>query len=446
MLAPSYRSVYDSFAVLPVITEQGEALHGLVQRLFPICRSITGDGVRRTLAILGEYLPDLQVHEVPTGTPALDWTVPREWNVRDAWVKNQRGERVIDFQEHNLHLMSYSVPVHGWFTRAELNEHLHSLPAQPDLIPYRTSYYVDAWGFCLAHSQRLALSDELYEVCIDSTLAPGSLTYGELLLPGETDEEVLISSHICHPSLANDNLSGLAVATFLAQYLAQAPRRYSYRFVFVPGTIGAITWLSRNFDAVERVQHGLVLTLLGQNGPFTYKQSRRGTAAIDRAAALVLGQAGVPHAVRPFSPYGYDERQYCSPGFDLPVGCLSRTPFGEFPEYHTSADNLDFVSPATLQASLELVQNILAVLDANRRYRNRSPYGEPQLGRRGLYNNVGGGPEGADWQMTLLWVLNLSDGQHSLLDIAERAGLPFGRVQQAATALAATDLLELLPL
>ena len=446
MLAPSYRSVYDSFAVLPVITEQGEALHGLVQRLFPICRSITGDGVRRTLAILGEYLPDLQVHEVPTGTPAFDWTVPREWNVRDAWVKNQRGERVIDFQEHNLHLMSYSVPVHGWFTRTELNEHLHSLPAQPDLIPYRTSYYVDAWGFCLAHSQRLALSDELYEVCIDSTLAPGSLTYGELLLPGETDEEVLISSHICHPSLANDNLSGLAVATFLAQYLAQAPRRYSYRFVFVPGTIGAITWLSRNFDAVERVRHGLVLTLLGQNGPFTYKQSRRGTAAIDRAAAWVLGQAGVPHAVRPFSPYGYDERQYCSPGFDLPVGCLSRTPFGEFPEYHTSADNLDFVSPATLQASLELVQNILAVLDANRRYRNRSPYGEPQLGRRGLYNNVGGGPEGADWQMTLLWVLNLSDGQHSLLDIAERAGLPFGRVQQAATALAATDLLELLPL
>ena len=446
MLAPSYRSVYDSFAVLPVITEQGEALHGLVQQLFPICRSITGDGVRRTLAILGEYLPDLQVHEVPTGTPALDWIVPREWNVRDAWVKNQRGERVIDFQEHNLHLMSYSVPVHGWFTRAELNEHLHSLPAQPDLIPYRTSYYVDAWGFCLAHSQRLALPDELYEVCIDSTLAPGSLTYGELLLPGETDEEVLISSHICHPSLANDNLSGLAVATFLAQYLAQAPRRYSYRFVFVPGTIGAITWLSRNFDAVERVQHGLVLTLLGQNGPFTYKQSRRGTAAIDRAAALVLDQAGVPHAVRPFSPYGYDERQYCSPGFDLPVGCLSRTPFGEFPEYHTSADNLDFVSPATLQASLELVQNILAVLDANRRYRNRSPYGEPQLGRRGLYNNVGGDPEGADWQMTLLWVLNLSDGQHSLLDIAERAGLPFGRVQQAATALAATDLLELLPL
>jgi aminopeptidase-like protein len=423
----------------------GEALHALVRRLFPICRSITGEGVRQTLAIMGEYLPGLIVHEVPTGTPALDWTVPREWNVRDAWVKNRQGERVIDFQTHNLHLMSYSVPMHGWLTRAKLDEHLHSLPAQPDLIPYRTAYYADAWGFCLSHAQRLALTDDAYEVCIDSTLAPGALTYGELLLPGEDDAEVLISCHICHPSLANDNLSGLAVATYLAQHLAQMPRYYSYRFVFVPGTIGSLTWLSRNFDAVGRIRHGLVLTLLGEPGPFTYKKSRRGTAIVDRAAALVLNRAGVPHAVREFSPYGYDERQYCSPGFDLPVGCLSRTPFGEFAEYHTSADNLDFVQPDTLLASLRVTQELLAVLDANRRYRNRSPYGEPQLGRRGLYKNVGGGLDGAAWQLTLLWVLNLSDGQHSLLDIAERAGLPFQQVQQAASALAATDLLEILP-
>ena len=422
-----------------------EALHALVRRLFPICRSITGDGVRQTLAIVSEYLPDLQVHEVPSGTPALDWTVPREWNVRDAWVKNQHGERIIDFRAHNLHLVSYSVPVHGWFTRAELDEHLHSLPAQPDLIPYRTAYYADAWGFCLPHSQRLALPEGPYEVCVDSTLAPGRLTYGELLLPGEQAEEVLISCHICHPSLANDNLAGLAVATYLAQYLARAPRRYSYRFVFVPGTIGALTWLSRNAEAAGRVRHGLVLALLGEPGPFTYKRSRRGTAVVDRVAAWVLSQTSGPHAVREFSPYGYDERQYCSPGFDLPVGSLSRTPFGEFPEYHTSADNLEFVRPAALLASLRLVQDLLAVLDANRRYRNLSPYGEPQLGRRGLYNNVGGGPEGAAWRLALLWVLNLSDGQHSLLDIAERAGLPFAQVQQAATALAATDLLEALP-
>ena len=423
----------------------GEALHALVRRLFPICRSITGDGVRQTLTILSEYLPQLRVHEVPTGTPALDWTVPREWNVREAWVKNQRGERIVDFEAHNLHLLGYSGPVHGWFSRAELDEHLHSLPEQPNLIPYRTAYYADAWGFCLPHRQRLALADdEQYEVYIDSTLGPGFLTYGELLLPGQREEEVLISCHICHPSLANDNLSGVAVATLLAQFLAQAPRRYSYRFVFVPGTIGAITWLSRNFEAGERVQHGLVLALLGEPGPFTYKQSRRGTAVVDRAAALVLGQAGLPHAVRPFSPYGYDERQYCSPGFNLPVGSLSRTPFGEFAEYHTSADNLDFVRPEALQGSLALVQELLTVLEANRRYRNRSPYGEPQLGRRGLYGPVGGGPDGAAWQLALLWVLNLSDGRHTLLDIAEQAQLPFSQVARAATALATTDLLELL--
>ncbi|MDJ0367178.1 DUF4910 domain-containing protein [Hymenobacter sp. H14-R3] len=423
----------------------GEQLHALVRRLFPICRSITGDGVRQTLAILGEYLPGLQVHEVPTGTPVLDWTVPREWNIREAWVKNQRGEKVIDFEANNLHLVGYSVPVRRWVTRAELEEHLHSLPEQPGLIPYRTAYYAEAWGFCLAHTARLALTDDTYEVCIDSTLAPGALTYGELLLPGETEDEILLSCHICHPALANDNLSGVAVATYLARHLAREPRRYSYRFVFVPGTIGSLTWLSRHFDTVGRVRHGLVLTLLGGPGAFTYKQSRRGNAVVDQAAALVLAQAGVPHAVRPFSPYGYDERQYCSPGFNLPVGCFSRAPFGEFAEYHTSADNLDFVRPDQLAESLDLVQELLAVLDANRRYRSRSPYGEPQLGRRGLYKNVGGGLDGAAWQMALLWVLNLSDGQHTLLHIAERAGLPFAQVHQAAIALQGTDLLELLP-
>ncbi|GAB3638281.1 DUF4910 domain-containing protein [Hymenobacter arcticus] len=426
-------------------TGPGEELHALMRRLFPICRSITGDGVRQTLAILGEYLPGLQVHEVPTGTPVLDWTVPREWNIREAWVKNQRGEKVIDFEANNLHLVSYSVPVHRWVTRAELDEHLHSLPEQPSLIPYRTAYYAEAWGFCLAHTQRLALTDDTYEVCIDSTLAPGNLTYGELLLPGDTEDEILLSCHICHPSLANDNLSGVAVATYLARHLATEPRHYSYRFVFVPGTIGSLTWLSRHFATVGRVRHGLVLTLLGGPGAFTYKQSRRGNAVVDQAAALVLAQAGVPHAVRPFSPYGYDERQYCSPGFNLPVGCFSRTPFGEFAEYHTSADNLDFVRPDQLAESLDLVQELLAVLDANRRYRSRSPYGEPQLGRRGLYKNVGGGLDGAAWQLALLWVLNLSDGQHTLLHIAERAGLPFAQVHQAAIALQGTDLLELLP-
>ena len=420
-------------------------MHALVRRLYPICRSITGDGVRASLAILQEYLPDLQVREVPTGTPVLDWQVPHEWNIRAGWIKNERGERVVDFAHHNLHVLGYSVPVRGWFTRAELGPHLHSLPEQPGLIPYRTSYYVETWGFCLTHRQLLALNEARYEVCIDSQLTVGALTYGELLLPGERAEEVLISCHICHPSLANDNLSAVAVAVFLARQLHQGPRRYSYRFVFAPGTIGAITWLAENPGAVARIRHGLVLSLLGSEGAFTYKKSRRGTAEIDRAVALTLRESAVPHRLTDFIPYGYDERQYCSPGFNLPVGCLSRTPYAQFPEYHTSADNLDFVQPEVLADSLLLTQAALAVLDANARYQNRSPYGEPELGRRGRYGPVGGAPTHPNGQLALLWVLNLSDGQHSLLDIAERARLPFAQVRQAADRLLDHELLTLLP-
>ncbi len=421
----------------------GAAMHALLARLFPICRSITGDGVRQTLAIVREYLPALQVHEVPSGTPALDWTVPAEWSIREAWVKNAAGERVIDFRAHNLHVLQYSTPVGGWFARAELEEHLFSLPQQPDLIPYRTSYYQPNWGFCLSHHQREQLQDEYYEVCIDSTLdAAGSLTYGELVLPGASEEEVLLSCHCCHPSLANDNLSGLVVAVFLAQELARQPRRYTYRLVLGPGTIGSIVWLSRNPEAVGRIRHGLVLTLLGGPGGFTYKQSRHTTAEVDQAAALVLRDFGAAYEVRPWLPYGYDERQYGSPGFNLPVGCLSRTPFGEFAEYHTSADDVGFVQPTQLAESLSLTQALCEALEANRSYRNLSPYGEPQLGRRGLYKGVGGGQEGADWQMALLWLLNLSDGSHSLLQVAQQSGLPVALLHRAARALKAVELLQ----
>ncbi|RPD44979.1 DUF4910 domain-containing protein [Hymenobacter sediminis] len=435
-------------AALPATPPQtlatpGAAMHALMARLYPICRSITGNGVRETLAVVQEHLPELQVHEVPSGTPALDWTVPSEWNIRDAWVKNAAGERVIDFQKHNLHVLQYSTPVRGWFSRAELEEHLFSLPQQPDLIPYRTSYYQPNWGFCLNQNQREQLQDEYYEVCIDSTLdEAGSLTYGELVLPGTTEEEVLLSCHCCHPSLANDNLSGLAVAVFLMQELARQPRRYTYRLVLGPGTIGSIVWLSRNPEAVQHIRHGLVLTLLGGPGAFTYKQSRRATAEVDRAAWLVLREFGAPHEIRPWLPYGYDERQYCSPGFNLPVGCLSRTPFGEFAEYHTSADNLDFVRPEQLTESLQLAEALCAALEANRTYRNLSPYGEPQLGRRGLYKGVGGGQEGADWQMALLWLLNLADGSHSLLDVAEQSGLALPLLHRAARALETAALLQ----
>jgi aminopeptidase-like protein len=420
----------------------GEELYKLVAELYPICRSITGDGVRRTLEIVDREVGGLEVSEVPTGTQVLDWTVPREWNVRDAWVADPAGQRVIDFQASNLHLVSYSVPVRAAMSLAELKEHLFILPDQPDLVPYRTSYYAERWGFCA--SQRLvdSLPEGDYEVCVDSTLADGHLTYGERLVEGRTSDEVLVSCHVCHPSLANDNLSGIAVASRLARLLGEGPRpRYSYRFLFIPGTIGSITWLARNAERVDRIRHGLVLSGVGDPGGFTYKRSRRGDAEIDRAVAHVLARSGRPHRVVDFSPYGYDERQFCSPGFDLPVGRLSRTEFATYPEYHTSADDLDLVGPAQLQDSLEVCREVVAVLEGNRRYENLSPRGEPQLGRRGLYGQIGGRSDAEERQMAMLWVLNQSDGGSSLLDVAERSGLPLALLAEVAGLLEEAGLL-----
>jgi aminopeptidase-like protein len=419
----------------------GEELYKLVAELYPICRSITGNGVRRTLETVDRELGGLEVSEVPTGTQVLDWTVPREWNVRDAWVANAAGERVIDFQASNLHLLGYSVPVRATMPLAELKRHLFTLPDHPDWVPWRTSYYAERWGFCA--SQRLvdSLADGDYEVCIDTTLADGHLTYGEHLVQGQTEEEVLVSCHVCHPSLANDNLSGIAVATGLARRLAEGRPRYSYRFLFAPGTIGSITWLARNEDRVGRIRHGLVLACVGDPGGFTYKRSRRGDAGIDRAVAHVLGRSGRPHRVVDFTPYGYDERQYCSPGFDLPVGCLSRTPYAAYPEYHTSADDLDLVGSAQLQESLEVCWEVVQVLEADRRYVNLSPKGEPQLGRRGLYGQIGGRSDAEERQMAMLWVLNQSDGRMSLLDVAERSGVPLALLAEVAAALEEAGLL-----
>lgn len=420
----------------------GEAMHRFIAELFPLCRSITGSGVRATLQAIAQRIP-LVIHEVPSGTPVLDWTVPKEWQIRDAFIKNARGERVVDFRQSNLHVVSYSVPVHTTLTLAELRPHLFSLPDAPDWIPYRTSYYNPTWGFCLSHTQLSALrEDETYEVCIDSTLEDGSLSYGECYLPGTTEEEILLSCHVCHPSLANDNLSGIAVMTALVQHLQRRAQRYSYRFLFIPGTIGSITWLARNETHVERIKHGLVLTCVGDAGPFTYKRSRRGDAVIDRAVPHVLGQAGLAHEVIDFFPYGYDERQYCSPGFNLPVGCLMRARHGQFPEYHTSADNLEFVQPAALATSLALCATVLATLDGDACYRNRLPKGEPQLGKRGLYRAVGGQQHSRTREMAMLWVLNYADGEHTLLDIAERAHLPFQDLRYAADALLEHQLLE----
>jgi len=421
------------------LSKAGAQLFELARELYPICRSITGDGIRETLRTLGRQIP-LEIHEVRSGTKVFDWEVPKEWNIRDAYIKDSSGRRIVDFQKHNLHVVNYSAPIHAEVPLEELQKHLHSLPKHPDWIPYRTSYYQESWGFCLTDRVRQSLTESKYEVCIDSTLAEGNLSYGELYLEGRSSDEVLISVHACHPSLANDNLSGVVVATALANLLQGCDRRYSYRFLFIPGTIGAITWLALNKETAGRVRHGLVLTCIGDAGGFHYKKSRREVAQIDRVMAHVLRHCGEPFEVLDFSPYGYDERQYCSPGFDLPVGCLMRSVWGTFPEYHTSADNLDFIRPQQLARSLRLCSAAVGVLEADRRYVNQNPFCEPQLGRRGLYRSTGG--ESISEQMNArLWVLNLSDGKNSLLDIAERSGLPFRSILDAAQVLEGGGLL-----
>jgi aminopeptidase-like protein len=415
----------------------------LAEELFPICRSITGNGVRQTLQILNRYVP-LQITEVPSGSTALDWTVPREWNIRQAYIAKLDGTRVIDFERNNLHIVQYSTPLDQVLTLHALREHLHTLPERPDWIPYRTSYYREAWGFCLTHRQLEDLTDARYRIVIDSTLTDGHLTYGECVVPGETEREVLLSCHICHPSLANDNLSAIAVATMFARRLLEARHRYTYRILFIPGTIGSLTWLSRNEDKLELIDYGLVLSCLGDSGGMTYKQSRRGNANIDRIVAHVLCNDPAPHRITPFTPYGYDERQYCSPGFNLPVGCLMRTPNGEYPEYHSSADNLSLLHQESLVHSLTVLQRIIEVIEGNMTYRSSNAKGEPQLGRRGLWGSLGGLRSAGYDQMALLWVLNLADGEHSLLDIAERSGLPFSSIRAAADALVKAELLQLL--
>jgi aminopeptidase-like protein len=420
-------------------SDLGIEMHRFAAEIYPICRSITGEGIRETFKQIQKLIP-VQLHEVASGTKVFDWVVPREWNIRDAYIKDSTGARVVDFRQSNLHVVNYSVPVSARLLLSELKDRLFTLPEHPDWIPYRTTYYREDWGFCLSQNRLRQLQDAEYEVCIDSTLEDGHLTWAECFLPGASTEEVLISAHACHPSLANDNLSGLTVATFLARLLSGRELRYSYRFLFIPGTIGAIAWLARNREAAARVRHGLVLTCVGDSGGFHYKKSRRGDAEIDRAAAHVLRHCGEPAEVLDFSPYGYDERQYCSPGFNLPVGCLMRSVWGAFPEYHTSADNLNFIHPEQMARSLRLCASIFDVLEKNKKYLNRNPYCEPQLGKRNLYRSTGG--ESIDVEVNArLWVLNLSDGEHSLLDIAERSGLPFAAIRDAAELLLESGLL-----
>ncbi len=416
-------------------------MYQLIEKLYPICRSITGEGNRKTLRILQEIIP-LKIQEVPTGTKVFDWTVPKEWNIRDAYIMDSKGNKIIDFKKSNLHVLNYSMPVQKRVSYNELKEHIFTLPEKPDWIPYRTSYYKENWGFCMSHNQFMELrEDEEYEVFIDSSLSDGFLTYGEYYIKGEKDDEILFSTHICHPSLCNDNLSGIAVCTYLARHLSEMKTRYSYRFLFIPGTIGSITWLAKNEDKVKNIKGGLVVACIGDGGGFTYKRSRRGTSEMDRAVENVLKHSGRNYQVRDFIPYGYDERQYCSPGFNLPVGCLMRTPHGEYPEYHTSGDNLELVHPDNLKESFDILLSIIDLIENNRKYINTNPKCEPQLGRRGLYDMIGG-TNRKEKELAMLWVLNMSDGEHSLLDISERSGCNFDLINKVANILKEKDLLR----
>ncbi|MBO3457158.1 DUF4910 domain-containing protein [Aetokthonos hydrillicola Thurmond2011] len=419
----------------------GQEMYEFITDLYPICRSITGDGLRKTLHLIEKHIP-LNINEVKSGTAVFDWTVPKEWNIRDAYIKNSSGEKVVDFKKSNLHVLNYSIPINQKMPLSELKAHLFSLPDRPDWIPYRTSYYKENWGFCISHNQLLELKDEEYEVYIDSSLEDGHLTYGEYYIKGEKDDEVLLSCHSCHPSLANDNLAGIALATYLAKYLSEISPSYSYRFIFIPGTIGSITWLAENEAHVDKIKHGLVLTCLGDPGKSHYKKSRRGDAEIDKAVIHVLQRSGQDYEIQEFSPYGYDERQFCSPGFNLPVGCFMRSPHGTYPQYHTSADNLDLVQPQYLADSFSKILSVLQIIENNKKYLNQNPKCEPQLGKRGLYSAIGGLTDTKKTEMAMLWILNFSDGNHTLLDIAEKSGLEFGLIKKTADTLLQFNLLK----
>lgn len=421
--------------------DAGREIYALIKELYPICRSITGNGVRQTLDIIKKRIP-ITVKEVATGTKVFDWTIPKEWNIRDAYIKDPRGNKVVDFKVSNLHVLGYSVPVCRRMKLEELKEHLFTMPDSPGAIPYRTSYYKENWGFCVSEKQLKSLKEGAYEVLIDSKLNKGHLTFGELYLKGRLKEEVLLSCYVCHPSLCNDSLSGVSLVTSIAKYMMGLDPKYSYRFLFIPETIGAITWLSLNERKTSRIKYGLVATCTGDKGGFTYRKSRDGNALIDKIAEKALIDCGRPYTMIDFNPAdGSDERQFCSPGFNLPVGSLMRTKYGSFPEYHSSMDNLSFVAPEYLAGSFKVYTDIIYIIENNAKYLNLAPKGEPQMGRRGLYRTLSGKDANMD-EKAIFWVLNLSDGRYSLLDIAFRSGLSFRQISKAAEILAGHKLLR----
>jgi len=414
-------------------------IYKLIEDLYPICRSITGDGVRETLRIVSEEIP-LEIKEIPTGTNVFDWTIPKEWNINDAYILDSKGNKVVDFQNSNLHIVNYSVPINKKFSLQELKKHLFTIPNHPEWIPYKTAYYNKDWGFCLSYKDYLNLKEDTYEVVIDSKLTDGALTYGEFYIKGSLEEEVLISTHICHPSMCNDNLSGISIAVHLAKYLLKQKRRYSYRIIFVPATIGAITWLAINENNLSNIKFGLVAALLGDNGKFNYKRSRNGNSMIDKITEYTLMRSNFDFILHDFSPYGYDERQYCSPGINLPLGTLMRTPNKQFPEYHTSADDLEFIKRDKLGESFKIFCDIVNAIENNDKYLNLYPKCEPQLGKRDIYNSVAGNIN--EVELAILWVLNFSDGEHDLIDISIKSKLSIDVIKSAAMLLTKHKLVQ----
>ncbi len=423
----------------------GEWCHALATELFPICRSITGNGVRQTLARLALHLPSMVVHEVPSGTRCLDWTVPDEWNIRDAYILAPDGQKLCDFQRHNLHVVGYSEPVDAILSLEELRPHLYTRPDLPDAIPYVTSYYKRRWGFCLTQRDFDSLRPGQYRVVIDATLAPGSLTYGEVLIPGETGEEVLLSTYICHPSMGNNELSGPVVAAALARWIGSLPqRRYSYRILFIPETIGSIVYISRNLKELrERVRAGFIVNCCGDERVYSFLPSRAGDTLSDRMALHVLRHHASDFVRYDFSDRGSDERQYCSPGVDLPIASIMRSKYSAYPEYHTSLDDLSLITPRGLAGAYDAFSRSILGIERNRRYRT-TVLGEPNLGSRGLYptlSQVGGA--GAAKIRYMMDVLAYSDGEHDLLAIADIIGCPIWELYDILRSLVENELLEL---
>jgi aminopeptidase-like protein len=443
----------------------GKEMYRLMEELFPICRSITGNGVRQTLEIIKKHIP-IEIHEVTSGTKVYDWTIPKEWNIHDAYIVDPTGEKIANFKKSNLHVLNYSVPINQKISLSELKKHIYTIPDKPELVPYVTSYYSENWGFCMSHNEFLNLKDGEYHAVIDSELDNGSLTYGEHLIVGKSDDEILLSCYVCHPSMCNDNLSGVVLLTMLAKYLQNLESDYSIRFLFVPETIGAITWLYANEKNLGKIRHGLVATCVGDGGGFTYKKSRYDDADIDKTVIKVLENSKLTYSVVDFFPWGSDERQFCSPGFNLPVGSLMRSMYAtnSFPEYHTSADNLNFVKANYLAESFSIYSTIISKLEENfskfqkhipnykndrkpnsEYFQNLFPKCEPQLGRRGIYRLLGGQNDSIEKrknEFAILWVLNLSDGNHSLSDIVKRSGFDESTIKKAAHILVEKGLLQ----